>query len=167
MSLLVGMFPPTSGTARINGFDVVTELDAARGSLGLCPQFDVLFDSLTVEEHLYFFSKLKGVAESDLKKEIDTFVRDLDLESKRTALSSTLSGGQKRALSVAIALVGGSKVVILDEPTSGMDPYKRRHTWELVLYFHQSRHFFSFQQHYRLKFSYLLLIIFCSQLVSD
>jgi ATP-binding cassette subfamily A (ABC1) protein 3 len=129
MSMLVGMFPPTSGSASINGYDVVTELDAARSSLGLCPQFDILFDLLTVEEHLYFFSKLKGVGDKDIKKEIDTFVKDLDLEPKRFSQSQTLSGGQKRALSVGVALVGGSRVVILDEPTSGMDPYKRRHTW--------------------------------------
>ncbi len=60
MSMLVGLFPPTSGTATINGFNVVTESQAARRSLGLCPQFDILFDQLTIEEHIYFFSRLKG-----------------------------------------------------------------------------------------------------------
>ena len=133
MSILVGLFPPSSGSAAINGYNVMTETDGARASLGLCPQFDVLFDSLTVEEHLYFFATLKGLSGTDLKKDVDTFVNDLDLIPKRQAQAQTLSGGQKRALSVAIALVGGSKVVILDEPTSGMDPYKRRHTWSVFL----------------------------------
>ena len=60
MSMLVGLIAPTSGTAYIDGYDVVTESGAARQSLGLCPQFDILFDMLTVEEHFYFFSRLKG-----------------------------------------------------------------------------------------------------------
>ena len=72
-------------------------------------------------------------AGKDIKREIDTFVKDLDLEPKRGAYAGTLSGGQKRALSCGIALIGGSKVVILDEPTSGMDPFKRRHTWDLLI----------------------------------
>ena len=60
MSILVGLIPPSSGSAIINGYDIATELSGARQSLGLCPQFDILFDQLTVEEHIYFFSRLKG-----------------------------------------------------------------------------------------------------------
>ena len=66
-------------------------------------------------------------------------MKDLDLEPKRKSLAGTLSGGQKRALSVGIAFCGGSQVVILDEPTSGMDPFKRRHTWEILLKYKQGR----------------------------
>eukprot|EP00042_Codosiga_hollandica_P059065 m.900658 g.900658 ORF g.900658 m.900658 type:complete len:796 (-) comp60047_c0_seq2:2027-4414(-) len=138
MSMLVGMFPPSSGTALINDYDVVTESDGARTSLGLCPQFDILFDMLTVEEHIFFFSQLKG-GETDVKAEIDQFVKDLDLEPKRKAFAGTLSGGQKRALSCGIAFCGGSRVVILDEPTSGMDPFKRRQTWEVLLKYKKGR----------------------------
>ena len=60
MSVLVGLYPPTSGSAFINDYDITTNLDGARRSLGLCPQFDILFDMLTIEEHIYFFSRLKG-----------------------------------------------------------------------------------------------------------
>ncbi len=63
MSMLVGLFAPTSGSALINDYDVVNESDGARMSLGLCPQFDILFDTLTVEEHIYFFAKLKGASD--------------------------------------------------------------------------------------------------------
>jgi ATP-binding cassette subfamily A (ABC1) protein 3 len=129
MSILVGLFPPTSGTATINGYDIVSDLSLARNSLGLCPQFDILFDTLTIDEHLYFYAHLKGTDPAQIKSEQDKFVADLELGPKRNALAGTLSGGQKRALSVGIAFIGGSRVVILDEPTSGMDPYKRRHTW--------------------------------------
>lgn len=139
MSMLVGMFPPSSGTAIVDGHDVVEDPAHARASMGLCPQFDILFDNLTVDEHLYFYARLKGMPANQIKPERDQFVTDLDLQPKRNALSHTLSGGQKRALSVAIAFIGGSKVVILDEPTSGMDPYKRRHTWDLILKYKQGR----------------------------
>ena len=60
MSVLVGLYPPTSGSAFINDYDITTNLEGARRSLGLCPQFDILFDMLTIEEHIYFFSRLKG-----------------------------------------------------------------------------------------------------------
>lgn len=135
MSMMTGMIPPTAGTVEVNGHNVQTELKQARTSLGFCPQFDIIFDNLTVYEHLYFYLRLKGARRSDkafIKKEVDQFLNDMNIASKRKAKAKTLSGGQKRALSVSIALIGGSKTVILDEPTSGMDPEKRRHTWDLI-----------------------------------
>lgn len=59
MSMLTGLFPPTSGTALVNGFDIKNDIESVRGSLGLCPQHDVLFDEMTVEEHLRFFCLVK------------------------------------------------------------------------------------------------------------
>eukprot|EP00043_Microstomoeca_roanoka_P013498 m.132210 g.132210 ORF g.132210 m.132210 type:complete len:1829 (+) comp15771_c0_seq2:231-5717(+) len=133
MSILVGLYQPTSGTATINGHDITTDMAGARQSLGLCPQFDVLFDSLTFAEHIIFFSRLKGLSVEEARQEVETYAKDLDLEEKIDERVDTLSGGQRRAVSIAIALCGGSKVVFLDEPTSGMDPFKRRHTWDLLL----------------------------------
>eukprot|EP00052_Salpingoeca_macrocollata_P025254 m.229564 g.229564 ORF g.229564 m.229564 type:complete len:1857 (+) comp22401_c4_seq1:3439-9009(+) len=133
LSMVVGMFPPTSGTAVVNGYDVRENTEQVRRSLGLCPQFDVLWDELTVAEHLRFFGELKGKGGRELENEIDHFLDELNLTSKRNEQSKTLSGGQKRALSVALALVGDPAIVILDEPSSGMDPYKRRQTWDLLL----------------------------------
>ncbi|KAK7503139.1 hypothetical protein BaRGS_00005765 [Batillaria attramentaria] len=132
MFMLTGFFPPTSGTAFINGYDIRKELGSVRASLGLCPQHDVLFDTLTVQQHLSLFAKLKGCPSSRVKQEVDTMVRETGLEAKRYALAGTLSGGQKRRLSVGIALINGSKVVILDEPTSGVDPSARRQMWDLL-----------------------------------
>ncbi|XP_019855200.1 PREDICTED: ATP-binding cassette sub-family A member 3-like [Amphimedon queenslandica] len=132
MSILTGLFPPTSGGAYINGLSVVSDIDIIRRNLGICPQHNVLFDRLTVSEHLHFFARLKGAPSTGISSEVDTLIDDLLLKDKRRVKSMNLSGGMKRKLSVAIALVGGSEVVILDEPTSGMDPYARRATWDLL-----------------------------------
>ncbi|XP_023309745.1 ATP-binding cassette sub-family A member 3-like [Anoplophora glabripennis] len=133
MSMLSGMITPTSGTAKVNGFDIRTEIDGVRQSLGLCPQHNVIFDELTVEEHLYFFSKLKGLSKDEINAEINKYVSRLELEPKRKARVSSLSGGMKRKLCIAIALCGYSKVLMLDEPTAGMDPSARRAVWNLLL----------------------------------
>ncbi|XP_035035732.2 phospholipid-transporting ATPase ABCA3 [Hippoglossus stenolepis] len=132
LSMLTGLFPPTSGRAYINGYDICQDMSLIRRSLGLCPQHDVLFDNLTVREHLLFFAQLKGYSKDKIPDEVDRILRILNLEDKRHARSKTLSGGMKRKLSIGIALIGDSKVVMLDEPTSGMDPSARRATWDLL-----------------------------------
>uniref|UniRef100_A0A672IPT5 ABC transporter domain-containing protein n=1 Tax=Salarias fasciatus TaxID=181472 RepID=A0A672IPT5_SALFA len=129
LSMLTGLFPPTSGRAYINGYDIIQDMNLIRRSLGLCPQHDVLFDNLTVREHLLFYAQVPTDKISD---EVDRIIRILNLEDKRQARSKTLSGGMKRKLSIGIALIGDSKVVMLDEPTSGMDPSARRATWDLL-----------------------------------
>uniref|UniRef100_A0A8P4GKC2 P-type phospholipid transporter n=1 Tax=Dicentrarchus labrax TaxID=13489 RepID=A0A8P4GKC2_DICLA len=139
MSILTGLFPPTSGTAYILGRDIRTELSAIRQSLGVCPQHNVLFSMLTVEEHIWFYGRLKGLSEEQVKGEIQQILQDTGLPHKRTSRASALSGGMQRKLSVALAFVGGSKVVILDEPTAGVDPYARRGIWDLLLKYRQGR----------------------------
>ena len=98
MSMLTGLLPPTSGTAYINGFDVTTDIDLVRCSLGICPQHNVLFDRLTVSEHLKFFSLLKGVSYSKTKTDAEKMVADLNLADVKNVLSINLSGGMKRKL---------------------------------------------------------------------
>uniref|UniRef100_A0A7N8Y067 ATP-binding cassette, sub-family A (ABC1), member 3b n=1 Tax=Mastacembelus armatus TaxID=205130 RepID=A0A7N8Y067_9TELE len=132
LSMLTGLFPPTSGRAYINGYDICQDMALIRRSLGLCPQHDVLFDNLTVREHLLFYAQLKGYSKDKIPDEVDRIIRILNLEDKRHARCKTLSGGMKRKLSIGIALIGDSKVVMLDEPTSGMDPSARRATWDLL-----------------------------------
>ncbi|XP_060560202.1 phospholipid-transporting ATPase ABCA1-like [Ruditapes philippinarum] len=133
MSILTGLFPPTEGTAFIHGHDIRSEMDQIRHSLGMCPQHNVLFDWLTVEEHLWFYARLKGSSSKDVQAEMEQMIKDVGLPHKRKEHSSNLSGGMKRKLSVAIAFVGNSKTVILDEPTAGVDPYARRAIWQLLL----------------------------------
>ncbi|MCI4394811.1 hypothetical protein PGIGA_G00173010 [Pangasianodon gigas] len=139
MSILTGLFPPTSGTAYVNGFDIRRDMDSIRKTLGMCPQHNVLFNDLTVEEHIYFYARLKGRSSKEVKQEIDQMIKDVGLPHKRKDLAKNLSGGMQRKLSVAIAFVGGSNVVILDEPTAGVDPYARRGIWELLLKYKTGR----------------------------
>ena len=114
--MITGLTVPTTGKIFINEHDVVTDTDVARSVLGYCPQHNLLFDDLTVMEHLLFFSKLK---QNYNQAEIDEMLELINLADKKNAPSRTLSGGMKRKLSVAIAFIGGSKIVILDEPSSG------------------------------------------------
>lgn len=132
MSMLTGMLPPTSGTAYVNGFDITTNIDAVRTSIGLCPQHNILFEDLTVAEHIEFFATLKGMDVGEINGEIARYLKLIELEAKRDVLSKDLSGGMKRKLSVCLAFCGGSQVVFCDEPSSGMDPASRRALWDVI-----------------------------------
>lgn len=123
ISMLTGMMEPSSGTAVINGHDIRTNMDIARSSMGFCPQHNILFDELTVREHILFYCCLKGLSNEAAENEVRRYAQLLELQGKIDDLSSSLSGGMKRKLSVVIALCGHSKVVFLDEPTSGMDNF--------------------------------------------
>ncbi|XP_008589411.1 PREDICTED: ATP-binding cassette sub-family A member 3-like [Galeopterus variegatus] len=137
--LILGFYPPTSGKAYIDGYDISKQMVQIRKSLGLCPQQNLLFKHLTVSEHLYFYSVMKGVHKQMSPVETDHMLSAFNLLEKRDAFAQSLSGGMKRKLSIIIALMGGSKVVILDEPTSGMDPASRRATWDLLQQYKEDR----------------------------
>lgn len=122
MLMLTGMLPPSSGTAVINGYDIRKNIQKARSSIGLCPQHNILFDELTVREHIEFYGRLKGLNKTEVQNEVHRYTAQLEMESMIDKRSEDLSGGMKRKLSVTLALCGESKVVLLDEPTSGMDP---------------------------------------------
>ncbi|XP_038069738.1 phospholipid-transporting ATPase ABCA1-like isoform X2 [Patiria miniata] len=132
MSILTGLFPPTAGTAYIYGKDILKDINRIRKSLGMCPQHNVLFDYLTVEEHLWFYARVKGATEEEIAVEMEEMLKHLNLPHKRKEMTANLSGGMKRKLSIAMAFVAGSKTVILDEPTAGVDPYARREIWDLL-----------------------------------
>nr|GEW36328.1 ABC transporter A family member 1 isoform X1 [Tanacetum cinerariifolium] len=132
ISMLVGLLAPTSGDALVFGKSILTYMDDIRKNLGVCPQYDILFPELTVKEHLEIFANIKGVNEESLENSVTEMVDEVGLADKLNTVVSALSGGMKRKLSLGIALIGDSKVVILDEPTSGMDPYSMRLTWQLI-----------------------------------
>eukprot|EP01048_Picozoa_sp_COSAG05_P007167 COSAG05_NODE_498_length_9248_cov_20.530003_8_plen_977_part_00 len=114
------------------GKSVVTAMPAVREDIGFCPQHDVLYPSMTVSEHLSMFASLKGIPTADVDSAVMAKITDVGLTEKVAYQSGGLSGGQKRKLSLAMALIGDCKAVFLDEPTSGMDPYSRRSTWNML-----------------------------------
>ncbi|XP_054673820.1 ATP-binding cassette sub-family A member 13 [Grus americana] len=135
ISLLTGLYPPSSGTIIINGKDIRTDLAAIRTELGVCPQYDVLFNILTVREHLLLYGSVKapGWTKAQLNQQVSGALEDVDLSQHQYKPVGALSGGMKRRLSIAISFIGNSKTVVLDEPTSGVDPCSRRSIWDVLL----------------------------------
>ncbi|XP_046662414.1 phospholipid-transporting ATPase ABCA1-like isoform X2 [Homalodisca vitripennis] len=139
MSILTGMYSPTAGSVYAKDYNIFQQMDRFRNSLGLCPQQDMLFPYLTALEHLIFFGMLKGMTMGLARSEGLKLLQMLNVSDKKTVLAEKLSGGMKRKLSLAIALIGSPQVLILDEPTSGMDPESRREMWDLLLSLRQNR----------------------------
>ena len=134
ISILSGLYTATSGYAIYDNQNIISTEGHSkfRKYLGICPQHDVLFDDLTVKEHLEMFCVFKSVKTDKIDKEIEKILSDFDLLGKKDTKACHLSGGQRRKLSICIALVGGSSVIFLDEPTSGMDITSRRNLWDIL-----------------------------------
>ena len=121
ISMLTGLIEKSVGSATCYDVDLFEEMDEVREFMGVCPQHDVLFDLLTPREHLDIFYDFKGGKPERKQQEIDSLIADVGLEIDQNKCAYSLSGGNKRKLSVCVALCGGSRLVLLDEPTSGMD----------------------------------------------
>ncbi|KAL0868036.1 hypothetical protein ABMA27_008685 [Loxostege sticticalis] len=133
-NILTGLTAPTNGTAYVYGLDVrdPNDMHEIRQMIGVCPQQDVLFDLLSVKEHLQFFSAVKGIPRKRRPGEINKALSEVGLLDQAGVFAKHLSGGQKRKLSIAIAFIGDPKIIILDEPTAGVDPVSRRQTWRIL-----------------------------------
>ncbi|KAL1501623.1 hypothetical protein ABEB36_006920 [Hypothenemus hampei] len=138
MGMITGMIKKSGGQIIMNGKELYSSSDVTR-SIGLCPQHNLFFPDLTVAEHLKFFALLKGRSSREAEYELDNLLIKLHLEDKRNDLAHTLSGGMKRKLCLGMAVIGGSKILILDEPSSGMDPQSRRDMWDLLLQWRNER----------------------------
>ena len=130
IKMLIGEEKPTSGSATAFGIDLFGEQRDEVDFLGVCPQENVLFEKMTVYENLRFFCLFKNMPRSEIL--IEEALEKFNLEEKKNTLAVNLSGGQKRKLQLAIALMGDSKLILLDEPSSGMDPTARRETWDII-----------------------------------
>ncbi|CAL1272477.1 unnamed protein product [Larinioides sclopetarius] len=117
-------------------------------NLGICPQENILHDDMNTGEHLKFFGGLKGIPDTELDSAVTTLLENFDLLSKKNARSKVLSGGQKRKLCVAIAMIGDPEVLLLDEPSSGMSPHARRQMWNLLQEYTKSGCAVLFTTHY-------------------
>ncbi|KAK7198981.1 ATP-binding cassette subfamily A, member 1 [Novymonas esmeraldas] len=132
ISMLCQQFLPTGGSAYVCGYDIVTESREALQCIGYCPQFDATLDLLTVEEQLQLYARIRGIVSSAWPALIDALCTLCELTMYRKTVTSALSGGNRRKLSVAMSLVGGPQVVFLDEPSAGMDPVARRGMWTTI-----------------------------------
>jgi ABC-type Na+ transport system ATPase subunit NatA len=116
IGMLTGLFPSSGGDAFIFGNSIVDEMEEIRSVMGVCPQHDILWDNLTAREHLELFARLKNL-DGDIEAEIEARLRDVSLLGVADVPAGNYSGGMKRRLSVAVALIGDPKIVFLDEPT--------------------------------------------------
>jgi ATP-binding cassette subfamily A (ABC1) protein 1 len=132
MKMLTADVLPTSGTAMLGGYDILKQQYEVRQLLGYCPQTNPLLPLVTVMEHLRMFGRIKGIKEADLEDVCMRRMEELSLLPFKNKRAGNLSGGNKRKLCVAIALIGDPLVIFLDEPSAGMDPVAKRHMWDLI-----------------------------------
>jgi ABC-2 type transport system ATP-binding protein len=128
--ILCGLMMPTSGTATVVGHDVVTEPEEVKQRIGYMPQAYGLYDDLTVDENLEFFGSVYRVPRHERRKRADEILQLVRLEEFRKHYAGQLSGGMKRRLSLAVSLIHSPELLILDEPTAGIDPPLRRIFWQ-------------------------------------
>jgi ABC-type multidrug transport system ATPase subunit len=130
--MLCGLYCPSGGEIFVMGQDATRKMDQVRKHVGYCPQFDALWDLLTPREHVTLYAKIRGYSGKELTEVVNTKLTELDLLDYTDVPAGTLSGGNKRKLSVAMALVGEPELVFLDEPSCGMDPFARRSMWNII-----------------------------------
>jgi ATP-binding cassette subfamily A (ABC1) protein 3 len=130
--IMCGELAPSYGSVKILDEVMPYNLDKVRQYMGYCPQFDALLTKLTSQEHIELFCHLKGIDPKYHKYLIETTLKNLNLLKYRNVNAGTYSGGNKRKLNVAIALLGKPPIVFLDEPSSGMDPEARRFMWTVI-----------------------------------
>jgi ABC-2 type transport system ATP-binding protein len=130
--MMTTLTPPTSGTARIAGHDILKDPDGVRMSLGVIPQAMTSDPELTAEENMLIHAKLYGVPANKREQLITELLESVDLIKFRSALVRTFSGGMRRRLEIARGLVHSPKILFLDEPTTGLDPVSRTNVWEMI-----------------------------------
>ena len=123
---------PTYGKIYINNKEINEDFDKVRSLIGYCPQFDAIFESLTVYENLEFYGLIKGARKDKIESIVNALMDEMNLTQFKNKESGKLSGGNKRKLSVAIALICNPPIILLDEPSTGMDPEARRYMWGVI-----------------------------------
>ncbi|XP_035157530.1 ABC-type organic anion transporter ABCA8 isoform X2 [Callithrix jacchus] len=134
LNILSGLSVPTKGSVTIynNKLSEMADLENLCKLTGVCPQFNVQFDFLTVKENLRLFAKIKGILPQEVDEEIQRVLLEFEMKNIQDVLAQNLSGGQKRKLTFGIAILGDPPIFLLDEPTAGLDPFSRHQVWNLL-----------------------------------
>ena len=132
IKMLCGLLAPTAGTGTVGGFDVMTESEEIKKTIGYMSQKFSLYEDLTVEENINFFSGIYRVPKEKKRERKEWVLEMAGIGDKRGALTRTLSGGFKQRLALGCAILHEPPIIFLDEPTSGVDPISRRNFWRLI-----------------------------------
>ncbi|KAI8606351.1 P-loop containing nucleoside triphosphate hydrolase protein [Dissophora ornata] len=130
--LLTGLYSPTSGTACVAGANIRTDMSTVHAKIGVCPQHDILWGDLTVADHMLFYARMRGIPPALEQQAVTYAIASVSLTKFRDRQIKGLSGGEKRRVSIAIALLGDNSVIFLDEPSTGLDPAVRRIIWDII-----------------------------------
>ncbi|NWR42116.1 ABC8B protein, partial [Regulus satrapa] len=134
LNVLSGLSFPSEGSATIYNYKLseIGDREEIRAMIGICPQFNTQFEVLTVKENLRTFAEIKGIKSKEVEREVQNILELLDISNIQDTQAEKLSGGQKRKLSIGIAMLGNPQVLLLDEPTAGLDPLSRHQVWSLL-----------------------------------
>jgi ABC-2 type transport system ATP-binding protein len=132
LRMLAGIMPPDEGTARVAGFDIVHDPENAKRNLSYMPQRFGLYEDLTVDENIRFYADLFGVTRSEREERSTSLLQAAGMREFRRRLAGKLSGGMKQKLGLVCALIHRPKIILLDEPTTGVDPVSRRDFWRIL-----------------------------------
>lgn len=132
MKMLIGISKPTAGEALVAGFDIKTQSDMVKKSIGYMSQKFSMYDDLTIKENITFFGGIYGLSRIQIKEKTAKLIHELGLEEVADKLVGAIPLGWKQKLSFSVALLHEPKIVFLDEPTGGVDPITRRQFWEMI-----------------------------------
>jgi ABC-2 type transport system ATP-binding protein len=132
MRMLIGLSRPSSGKATVAGYDVYSETEKIKRSIGYMSQKFSLYEDLTIMENIRFFGGIYGLSRKDLREKSETLLQQLGLQDERKKLVRSLPLGWKQKLSFSVAVLHEPRIVFLDEPTGGVDPVTRRQFWDMI-----------------------------------
>jgi len=130
--MLIGLLKPSSGTAFVNGYNVLNEANKIKASIGYMSQKFSLYTDLTVKENIEFYGGIYGLKRKEIKNKIEDLLNYLNIHEYKNKLVKELSLGWKQKLALCVAIIHDPKIIFLDEPTSGVDPISRRDFWQLI-----------------------------------
>lgn len=133
INILTGHISPSAGVAKIFGFDLKEDAEDIKEITSCCPQFDIVWPDLTVEEHFIIFAKVRGINKEFIPRIVEDLLSEVNLKDKRDERICNLSGGMRRRVSIGICTLGNPKVMFFDEPTTGLDPITQKEIMQLIL----------------------------------